>query len=215
MDFVNIYEYGVEGYGRPPRGSSSTPRASRGAARAGVRQPRRCSEPPCPPACPDAAVTRSDERILQDTTSCTQCFPVVRSRPAHRPRPCCSRALSRPPTPSSWQVRRDVKGLCRTSAGARCHSVSIWGCASLDELGLCGVFRLGQSLGSSVQGTFAARQASAPQRLPSPRSRARPSDAVIEALHRLAPTRRKGRLLSNKGGRSRSWLCTLSCSLFS
>jgi hypothetical protein len=61
----NIYEYGVEGSDRPPRGSSSTPRASRGAARAGVRQPRRCSEPPCPPACPDAAVTRSDVRICK------------------------------------------------------------------------------------------------------------------------------------------------------
>ena len=63
MGRLNIYEYGVEGSDRPPRGSSSTPRASRGAARAGVRQPRRCSEPPCPPACPDAAVTRSNERI--------------------------------------------------------------------------------------------------------------------------------------------------------
>ena len=65
MGRLNIYEYGVEGSDRPPRGSSSTPRASRGAARAraGVRHPQTCSEPPCPPACPDAAVTRSDERI--------------------------------------------------------------------------------------------------------------------------------------------------------
>ena len=129
-----IYEYGVEGSDRPPRGSFSTPRASRGAARAGVRQPRRCSEPPCPPACPDAAVTRSGASAsARFTTSCTQCFPVVRSRPAHRPRPCRSRALSRPPTPSSWQVRRDVKRLCRTSAAcqyaaSRTTAVAAAGC---------------------------------------------------------------------------------------
>ena len=142
--------------------------------------------PACLPRCSCDKVGRA--HLARFTTSCTQCFPVVRSRPAHRPRPCCSRALRRPPTPSSWQVRRDVKGLCRTSAGARCHSVSIWGCASLDELGLCGVFRLGQSLGSSVQGTFAARQASAPQRLPSPRSRAW-STAVRRSHRGAAPSR--------------------------
>ena len=84
---VNIYEYGVEGYGRPPRGSSSTPRASRGASRAGVRQPQTCSEPLCPPACPDAAVTRSDMRIRKNSrlvalSASWRCAAIPHTSPA-------------------------------------------------------------------------------------------------------------------------------------
>ena len=98
-----------EGYGRPPRGSLSTPRASRGASRAGVRQPQTCSELPCPLASPDAAVTRSGASASARFTtvalnasrwcaavSHTSPAPAARQRSVNPPHPLPGRCLVMP-----------------------------------------------------------------------------------------------------------------------
>ena len=87
--------------------------------------------PACLPRCSCDKVGRAHPQEF--TTSCTQCFLAVRSPPAHLPRACYSPALNRPPTPSSWQVRRDVKRLCRASAAcqsaaSRTTNVAAAGC---------------------------------------------------------------------------------------